>query len=59
MKIYEELQARGLIAQGGISVNGVRVDDLEKAVERAEIANCLKVRKGKKIYHKFMLEQDN
>lgn len=51
-------EAKRLIAQGGISVNGVRVDDLEKAVERAEIADCLKVRKGKKIYHKFMLEQD-
>ncbi|MCD8161764.1 MAG: tyrosine--tRNA ligase [Clostridiales bacterium] len=52
-------EAKRLIAQGGISVNGIRVDDLEKAVERAEIADCLKVRKGKKIYHKFMLEQDN
>ncbi len=52
-------EAKRLIAQGGVTVNGTKVDSVENVIDRAEIADCLKVRKGKKIYHKFMLEQGN
>ncbi len=52
-------EAKRLIAQGGVTVNGTKADSVENVIDRAEIAGCLKVRKGKKIYHKFMLEQDN
>ncbi|MCD8142816.1 MAG: tyrosine--tRNA ligase [Clostridiales bacterium] len=52
-------EAKRLIAQGGVTVNGTKVDSVENVIDRAEIADCLRVRKGKKIYHKFMLGQGN
>ncbi|MCD8084157.1 MAG: tyrosine--tRNA ligase [Clostridiales bacterium] len=48
-------EARRLIVQGGVTVNGTKIDSVEKVIDRAEVADCLKVRKGKKIHHKFVL----
>lgn len=52
-------EARRLISQGGVTVNGDKVDSVEKVIDHAEVADCLKVRKGKKIHHKFVLEGNN
>ena len=48
-------ELRRLIDQGGISVEGVRVDDSELRITEEQLAGGLKIRKGKKIHHKFSL----
>lgn len=50
-------EARRLIVQGGVTVNGVKADSVDRIIDRAEIADCLKIRKGKKIHRKFILEE--
>ena len=45
-------EARRLIQQGGISVDGDKVSDISAAIEKARFAEGVKIRKGKKIFHK-------
>ena len=45
-------EARRLIQQGGISVDGDKVNDISAAIEKARFAEGVKIRKGKKIFHK-------
>lgn len=49
-------EARRLITQGGVSVNGVKVNDITYRVEKDYIAkeNVI-IKKGKKVYHKITL----
>ena len=49
-------EARRLITQGGISVNEEKVDSIEKSFSADDLANGLKIRKGKKVYHKALLQ---
>ncbi|MBE6692412.1 MAG: tyrosine--tRNA ligase [Ruminococcaceae bacterium] len=46
-------EARRLIEQGGISVDGEKVSDFGFAVSADALQNGVKVKKGKKIFHKF------
>ena len=46
-------EARRLIEQGGISVDGEKVTDFGFAVSADALQNGVKVKKGKKIFHKF------
>ena len=45
-------EARRLIQQGGISVDGEKVADIGAVIEKARFAEGVKIRKGKKIFHK-------
>ena len=48
-------EARRLIQQGGVSVNGVPADSPSRAVTRAELTGGVKLKKGKKVFHKAIL----
>ena len=49
-------EARRLIEQGGISVDGEKVTDFAYAVSADALKDSVKVKKGKKIFHKFSLQ---
>ncbi len=48
-------EARRLIQQGGISIEGEKVTDMTACVERSALANGIVVKKGKKIFHRISL----
>ena len=48
-------EAKRLIQQGGISVNDQVVSDLGKMYSSDELKEGLKIRKGKKVFHKAVL----
>ena len=45
-------EARRLIQQGGVSVNGEKVTDFALAFDKGALAEGVKIKKGKKIFHK-------
>ena len=45
-------EARRLIQQGGISVDGEKVTDFAMVVAKAALAEGVKIKKGKKIFHR-------
>ena len=45
-------EARRLIQQGGVSVNGEKVEDFGLVIEKAAFKDGVKIKKGKKIFHK-------
>ena len=47
--------ARTLVTQGRVSVGDEKITDLGKKVSKTDIGDGLIVRKGKKVYHKFIL----
>ena len=47
--------ARTLVTQGSVSVGDEKITDLGKKVLKTDIGDGLIVRKGKKVYHKFIL----
>ena len=49
-------EARRLIQQGGVSVDGEKVTSHEFAVTRDMLAAGVKIRKGKKVFHKAVLK---
>lgn len=48
-------ELRRLIAQGGISINGNRLENTDMRIKKEQLAEGVKVKKGKKVHHKFML----
>jgi tyrosyl-tRNA synthetase len=48
-------EAKRLIQQGGVSVNDEVVSDLGKMYSSQELKDGLKIRKGKKVFHKAIL----
>lgn len=48
-------EARRLAKQGGVSVDDVKVDENARITE-AQLANTIKIRKGKKVFHKVILK---
>ena len=47
-------EARRLIQQGGIMVGDTKVDAITAALETAEFADGVILKKGKKVYHRFV-----
>ena len=45
-------EARRLIQQGGVQVDGEKVADIDFRVSRDALVNGVKIRKGKKVFHK-------
>ena len=45
-------EARRLIQQGGVSVDGEKVTDIGLVIEKARFTEGVKIKKGKKIFHK-------
>ena len=48
-------ELRRLISQGGIAVNGNRVEDADMRIEKTLLTDGLKIKKGKKVHHKFVI----
>ena len=49
-------EARRLIEQGGIAVNGEKVTDTYFTLSREQLCAGVKIKKGKKVFHKALLE---
>ncbi len=45
-------EARRLVQQGGVSVDGEKVTDIGLVIEKARFTEGVKIKKGKKIFHK-------
>ena len=50
-------EARRLITQGGISVDGEKVATIDFALDAAALTEGVKLKKGKKIFHKLTLKK--
>ena len=48
-------EARRLVTQGGVTVDGEKAT-LDTRVAEAALVNGVKIRKGKKVYHKALLK---
>ena len=48
-------EIRRLIQQGGVSMDGQKVDSIEQVISRAQLEQGVKLRKGKKIFHRAVL----
>jgi len=48
-------EARRLIQQGGVQVDGVKVDSIDFVITKEALASGVKLRKGKKVFHKAIL----
>ena len=48
-------ELRRLISQGGIAVNGIRVENMDMHIDKTQLAEGLKIKKGKKVHHKFVI----
>ena len=48
-------EARRLIEQGGIQLNGEKVADISRTVTKEELQTGVMIRKGKKVYHKALI----
>ncbi len=48
-------EARRLIQQGGVTVNDEKITDFAFTVNKAEFENGVIVKKGKKVFHKFII----
>ena len=49
-------EGRRLIQQGGISVDDQKVESLDYRVDEAALKKGVKIRKGKKVFHKAYME---
>ena len=49
-------EARRLIDQGGISINGEKISDVNLRLGQQELSDSIKIKKGKKSFHKVVLK---
>jgi len=49
-------EARRLVQQGGVSADGEKVDSLDKTFTADQLKEGVKIRKGKKVFHKAILK---
>ena len=49
-------EIRRLVEQGGVSINGERAESFDQMISHDALAQGVKLRKGKKIYHKAILK---
>ena len=49
-------EARRLVEQGGISVNGEKVSDITLFISKEMLVDGVKIKKGKKVFHKATLK---
>ena len=48
-------EARRLIQQGGVSIDGEKVDAIDARIAKNRLEEGIRIRKGKKVYHKVVL----
>lgn len=52
--ITSKSEGRRLIEQGGVSVDGTKVEDVNLLVSQASLKEGIKIKKGKKVFHKII-----
>lgn len=50
-------EARRLIQQGGVSVDGEKVDTADMVISKDVLAGGVKIRKGKKVFHRAIMSR--
>ncbi|MBR6802091.1 MAG: tyrosine--tRNA ligase [Eubacteriaceae bacterium] len=48
-------EARRLITQGGIAIDGEKVESIDQSVSKEALTNSIKIKKGKKVFHKVLI----
>ncbi len=48
-------EARRLITQGGIAIDGEKIDSIDHVVTKEALVNSIKIKKGKKVFHKVLI----
>ncbi|NLB48637.1 MAG: tyrosine--tRNA ligase [Erysipelotrichia bacterium] len=51
-------EARRLINQGGISLDNKKITDINYQVSRASLIDSIKIKKGKKVFHKVIIKSN-
>ncbi len=54
--VSSKSEARRLIMQGGLQINDEKVTDLDYSITKEQLKEGIKLRKGKKTYHKAFME---
>ena len=49
-------EGRRLIEQGGLSINGEKVTDVNLKIKKEDLSDPIKIKKGKKAFHKVVLK---
>ncbi len=49
-------EGRRLIEQGGLSINGEKVDDPNMVISSSQLKEGIKIKKGKKVFHRAILK---
>ena len=49
-------EARRLVQQGGVSVDGEKITAIDAVIPQDQLAAGAKIKKGKKVYHKAILQ---
>ncbi len=49
-------EARRLIEQGGVSVDGERITAIGAVIAKADLVNGVKIKKGKKVFHRAIIK---
>lgn len=49
-------EARRLVLQGGVNIDGNKVDDAYKVIKKSELASGIKIKKGKKVFHRVVMK---
>ena len=49
-------EGRRLVQQGGVSIDDVKVTDTAKAFSLDDFAEGIVIKKGKKVYHRFVIK---
>lgn len=49
-------EGRRLIEQGGISINGEKIADFNLLISKEQLKEGIKIKKGKKVFHKIILK---
>ena len=49
-------EGRRLIEQGGLSINGEKISDVNLKIKKEDLAEPIKIKKGKKAFHKVILK---
>ncbi len=54
--VTSKSEGRRLVQQGGVSVDDQKVTDINYVITEAALTDGVKIRKGKKVYHKAIIE---
>ena len=49
-------EARRLVEQGGVSIDGEKVTNVNLIISKSQLESGIKIKKGKKIFHRVILK---